>query len=189
MDNQEIKELSRRQKFASRIGVICFIILGGAFLLLVGLVDAMPHIRVVIAATILLVFASIFLLCAIVQKNSISFWIAVMFLVPFVVEILVINTAATYGLLYPLYITSVFIACLFTGIIWRNISPHLFMMVLFGGLGLLFFLQSTGVASYIDGRNGWAFVAPLAAAHFVACVIFVIIKLSKKGSKTKSSNE
>ena len=180
IENQDILELSPRQKLAQRISAIIIIVLAGVFLLLSGVVHAFPHIRVVLAVTILLAFALIFLFAGLIGKNKVSIWISIAFFVPVVVEFLVIFYVVIYSQIYPVYIAIPFIASLIVGLIWRNLRPHLFVMILFGGLAMLFALQSTGIANRIDGLNGWAFVLPLAGALLIGAMVWVGIKLTRK---------
>jgi len=180
---QEIQEsyieLTTKQKMASKISAIVLIALCAVTLLLFGVVNSLPNILSVLAVSILLTFALIFLACGIIQKNQVSIWISIVFFVPVIIEFLTIYTSLTYADIYPLYIAAPFIASIVTGLIWRNIKLHILPLIFFGVLSVIFSFQSSGVAHLIDNLNGWAFTLPLAAAFVIGFVVFVFVRIAR----------
>jgi len=178
-DNEEILELTKKQKLVQRVVAIVLIALGGLFLLLCGLIYALPHILTILAATILFTFFLVFLFCGIVGKNPVSIWISLAFFTPFIIEVLTNLNLVTYAQIYPLYIAIPFVVSLVTGAIWRNLKPHAWVLTLFGGLAAIFSLQSSGLFNQTN-ISPWAVVIPLASVLFVGCVVWVVIKLTRK---------
>ena len=178
MLDKEIIELTLFQKRASKVAALVSIFLAALFLLLTGIIAAMPNLISVLAITIVSMFALLFLACGIIQKNSVSTWIAIVFMVAILIEALTLSRVATYAQIYPLYIAAPFIASLFVGIICRNLQPHLMPMLLFSGLSALFFIQSSGLGNRIDGLGGWAFVLPLASALVIGFIVYAVYNIT-----------
>jgi len=176
----EILELSKLQKLVQRIAAITLVALGGLFLLLCGVVYALPHILTILAATILLTGFLVFLFCGILGKNPVSVWISLAFLTPFIIELLTNLNLVTYAQIYPLYIAIPFIASLITGAIWRDLRPHAWVMTLFGGAAGIFALQSSGLLAMAENLNPWVIVVPLASVLFVGCIVWIAVKLTRK---------
>jgi len=172
-------EPSKAQKLIQRISAIAILALAGLFLLLAGVVAVLPNILTVLAATILLACCLIFLVSGIVGKNPVSIWIALAFFTPFLIEILTSLYVVTYAQIYPLYIATPAIASLITGAIWRNLKLHLFAIVFFGGMAILFSIQSIGLLN-TAGFSPWALVLPLAGALLMGCIVWVAVKLTRK---------
>ncbi len=171
-ESDEIK-VSKRQKAAGNICAGAAVILCGFFLLLCG-VDVIPlYVPDVLAASILLAVAFAFLSSGMIQKNAVSVWIGVAFILPALVEILVKYAHVRYDALYPLYIAIPAVASCATGLIWRNFKPHYAAIIFFGGLAALFTLQSSGL-------TGWEVAAPAVLLFIGACITFVAVRSYRK---------
>ncbi|MCL2848183.1 MAG: hypothetical protein FWE13_05520 [Firmicutes bacterium] len=175
-----IVELLPKQKRAGRVVVIVVFTLGVVFIVLTAVLEQLPNTARLLPATILTTLVVIFLTYGIIQKNPVSTWLVVAFLVPLIIEILTINDITTYAQIYPLYISIPFFASLIIGTIWRNIKPHLLSIIFFGALAVIFTFQSSGVFYNIDSFNPWAIVLPLAAIVVITFVLYIAIKLTRK---------
>ena len=89
----------------------------------------------------------ILLLTGLIQRNSVSIFLAFPFLVPGVVAILCENGLAQYGVLYPLYIAIPAISSFFTMLICKGIKSHLKVIVVFGLESVFYLLNVVGVIS------------------------------------------
>lgn len=176
MSEMEELELSRTQKFAGNIIAGALTVLCGLFLLLCGLDVFEIAVLDVLAASILSTIGLVLLITGIIQKNTVSLWVACAFLVPALVEVLTHYTNLTYGNLYPLYIAIPAISSLVAMAYSREWRAHIVPIVLFGAIAFLFALKSFDIA-------GWGVVIPLLLVFLGCGIILYAFKVSKKEDK------
>ncbi|MCL2061046.1 MAG: hypothetical protein FWH03_00260 [Firmicutes bacterium] len=176
MNEIEEIQISPSRKAAGNICAGVSVVLCGVFLLLCG-VNVIPFtVQDALAASILSAVGLAFLAGGLIQKNPVSVWLAAAFLTPVLVEILAKTTSATYGNLYPIYIAIPAVACLATALIFRKFKPHLYPVIFFGGLSMIFALQSSRVA-------GWSVAAPCVVVFAGLCVLLLALKSYKNKDK------
>jgi len=164
-------ELTSFQNRVSRIATVILLVIGTVVSIAVPIVLE-PHARL-IAVCILATFFALFLMLAIIQKNPVSMWLAIVFAELVVIELLVINGVTTYAQIYPLYIAIPAIASLVVAVAWRNIRPHVVPMLFFALQSAVFALQASGVV-------GFAVVLPVSCAILIGIIVYVAIRLTKK---------
>ena len=153
-------ELTSRQKTAGSVCAITAVVLCGVFLFLCGLHIIPLNLSAIWLSGVFTTVCLYFLAMGVIQKNPVSVWIGLAFFACALTGLLAVYTDVGYGSLYPIYIFAPAFASIITGILWRNLKPHLGAMVFFGVLAGIFSLQSFGLV-------GWIVVVPLLVA-FVA---------------------
>lgn len=171
-DSDEIQELSAGKRLACNLSAAGVVLAAGLFLLLCGLHVIPLRLSLVVCCAILTAVGLMFLISAIISRNSVSFWLSFCFLVPALVEVIQKSTAAGYGNLYPLYIAIPAVASLFTMLFTRAWKSHLPVLLLFGVPAAIFALQSGGV-------TGWAVVLPVLVLY-IGCLMLVLAIQHKK---------
>lgn len=168
-------EVTRADKFAGNIIAGAYTIVCGVFLLLVGLdvFGEQLSIRMIALPAVLMTIGLVFLTTSLYQHNSVSMWLALAFITPAVVTLLVNYTPATYLRLYPVYIAIPAISSLFAMTMSRSKKELLNVVILFGCIAGIFSLQSSGLA-------GWGVVVPLLVV-FVGLAVVVTALVLKKG--------
>lgn len=165
MNNENELEITPAQKRAGNIIAGAYTVICGVLLLLVGLgVFGGLTIKNTALPTILLTIGLVFLTTAIIQKNSVSLWLAFAFVTPAVVSYLSNFTALSYSQLYPLYIAIPAICSLFTMPMSGVNRDHIRTIIFFGVLAGIFALESSGL-------TGWSVVAPALVVFFGACIV------------------
>ena len=169
----DVLPLSKKQKYLCNIVMGALLIAAGIILALAGTGVINASVRKIAAPTVLFAFGIAVLFSAIVAKNSLSMWLAGVVLTCGMISLLEVVTPAGYGNLYPLYIASPAIGCMFA--IWFAISKcaQIKAMVFFGVMAGIFALQSTGVC-------GWGLTAGLLAAFAGVCVILYAVSVYLK---------
>ena len=177
--SEEIKELSKKQKLAINITAGGILVSAGVFILLCGVIGAMPNILRVLPMTILIAFCLVFLVPGIVQKNPVSIWIAVMFFVPVIVELAAkYSDVVDYRQLYPLYIAAPAIASLITAVCFFKFKAHLPVIVLFFSAALIFVFKVSGLFNF-DTANGWIMAPVLLFVLLALSVVYLVVKIRK----------
>ena len=177
MSNNEEYELTPAQKRAGNIIAGVYTAICGIFLLLVGF-NLLPPLNIGNTAVwaILLTIGWVFLTTAVIQKNTVSMWLAFTFITPAVVTALNNFTALTYANLYPLYIAIPAISSLFTAIISQDRFFHFKIVAFFGVIAGVFALQSSGLI-------GWEVVIPVLLILAGAVITMLAIRKSDKEKK------
>ncbi|MCH5165943.1 MAG: hypothetical protein J1G01_06035 [Clostridiales bacterium] len=149
--------LTRKQKCVCNVVMGVLLVAAGIILVLAGTDVIHASVRKIAAPTILFGFGVAVLFSAIVAKNSLSMWLAGVILACGLTSLLEVTTTATYGNLFPIYIASPGIGCLFA--IWFAEAkfPQVKAMIFFGGFAVLFSLASSGAC-------GWGLTGGLIAA-------------------------
>ena len=115
------------------------------------------------------------LLSGLVQKNSVSIWLAFPFLVPAVIEFLCVFSISDYQYLYPLYIAIPAISSLPCLFLFSGKIAHVKVIVFFLLQALFYVLAVVGVYQI--------FVAIiLSVALFVGAVIYISIRIFRSST-------
>ena len=164
----DVLPLSKKQKYLSNIVMGALLIAAGIILVLAGTDVITAPVRKIAAPTVLFAFGLSVLFSAIIAKNSLSMWIAGVILTCGLTSLLDVVTPAGYSNLYPLYIASPGIGCVFA--IWfaESKTAQIKAMAFFGGLSAIFSLQSSGVCA-------WGLTSGLLAAFAGVCVILYAV--------------
>ena len=170
---EEIAELTPKRRLACNISAAAVVLVAGLFLLLCGADVIAIKVSRAAAGTLLFAVGLIFLLNALIGRNSVSLWISFCFSVPALVELLVKTDAAGYSELYPLYIAVPAVASLFTMLFTHAWFSHLPVIALFGVPAGIFALHCGGAA-------GWSVVIPVLVIYAGLLMFVLAIKLAKK---------
>ncbi|MBR6773229.1 MAG: hypothetical protein IKM16_01040 [Clostridia bacterium] len=171
--NEEF-ELTPSQRVAGNVIAGAGTLLCGLFLLLVGFGVFSPlTVEEVWLCAILFAVGLVFVVTALVQKNSVTMWLSFAFIVPGVVNCLCTFTHLTYAQLYPLYIAIPAIASFFTMFLTGSYSAHGKTILFFGVLAGIFALNSSALL-------GWNIVVPIIVV-FVGILIMLVALKAKKG--------
>ena len=171
--NEEF-ELTPSQRIAGNVIAGAGTLLCGLFLLLVGFGVFSPlTVEEVWLCAILFAVGLVFVVTALVQKNSVTMWLSFAFIVPGVVNCLCTFTHLTYAQLYPLYIAIPAIASFFTMFLTGAYSAHGKTILFFGVLAGIFALNSSALW-------GWNIVVPIIVV-FVGILIMLVALKAKKG--------
>lgn len=171
--NEEF-ELTPSQRVAGNVIAGAGTLLCGLFLLLVGFGVFSPlTVEEVWLCAILFAVGLVFVVTALVQKNSVTMWLSFAFIVPGVVNCLCTFTPLTYAQLYPLYIAIPAIASFFTMFLTGSYSAHVKTILFFGVLAGIFALNSSALL-------GWNIVVPIIVV-FVGILIMLVALKAKKG--------
>lgn len=137
---EEYVEISRGKRLASNLVAAIGIFICGAVLLVFGLTGESVGVSVasLIAPVILSSLGLIFLTTSLIQGNSVTLYLAVILLVCAVVSFVANLTEVTYGMLYPLYISSPAIASAITMIMSKDYNFHLKIIVIFAVPAIFF---------------------------------------------------
>ena len=174
----ELKELGAGRRLVINISAAAIVLLAGLFLLLCGVGVLGVEMKKAVCGTLLFAVGLIFLVSALVGKNSVSLWLSFCFFVPALVELLVKTTKAGYAELYPLYIAIPAIASLFTMLFTHEWLAHITVFGVFGVPAGIFALQSGGNVS-------WAIVG----AALVLYAGLIMLMLALKRRKKDNENE
>lgn len=155
--------LTKKQKFLSRIALGAVVLLLGLFLLLCGSGAINLSFLKILPPAVLLSIAVICFSWAFIQDNTLTLWLSLPFALSACVSVLAGFTAKGYGFYYPFYIFAPAAASLVTAIYSGRWRDHLKVVVLFGGLSVLFTLNSMFDVS-------WRIVLPLAALFLGVCI-------------------
>ena len=140
--------LTKKQKCACNIVMGCLLLAAGIILVLAGTGVIKAAVRDIAAPTVLFSFGAAVLLSAIIAKNSLSMWFAGVVLACGCVSLLAVTTPVGYAQLYPIYIASPAIGCIFSFRFAEFKFPLVKAILLFGILGGIFALGSSGVCGY-----------------------------------------
>lgn len=140
--------LSKKQKCACNIVMGCLLFVAGIILVLAGTGVIKAAVRDIAAPTVLFGFGAAVLLSAIIAKNSLSMWFAGVVLACGLTSLLAVTTAAGYAELYPIYIASPAIGCVFSVWFAEVKPPQIKAMLFFGIIGGIFALGSFGACGY-----------------------------------------
>ena len=177
MNNNEEFQLTEAQRKAGNVVAGAYVVLCGIFLLLVGLNLFAPlTLENSVVWAILIAIGLIFFTTALIQKNTVSMWLAFTFIAPATVTILNNYTALTYAQLYPLYIAIPAISSIFTAIISKDRYFHLKIIAFFGITAGIFALQSSGLV-------GWGVVIPV----LLVLAGLIITLLAIRGNREKNN--
>lgn len=169
-------EIRPSQRIAGNITAGVLLVLCGVFLLLTGLNVIPLKLSDLALPTILLTIGLTLIITAFIQKNTVSLWLSVMFLVPALISYLAAYTSLTYGNLYPFYIAMPGIASLATMLMSRNFSDHLKVAAFFGLPALIFCLNSFSLL-------GWNAVLPILVVYVGALIIYIAVSSKINGKK------
>ncbi|MCH5155151.1 MAG: hypothetical protein J1F69_00950 [Clostridiales bacterium] len=140
--------LSKKQKCACNIVMGCLLVATGIILVLAGAGVIKAAVRDIAAPTVLLGFGAAVLLSAVIAKNSLSMWFAGVVLSCGAVSLFAVTTAAGYAELYPIYVASPAIGCVFSVWFAENKLSQIKAMVFFGVIGGILMLGSFGACRY-----------------------------------------
>jgi hypothetical protein len=172
--NEEF-ELTPSQRIAGNVIAGAGTLLCGLFLLLVGLGVFSPlTVEEVWLCSLLFAVGLVFIVTALVQRNSVTMWLAFAFIVPGVVNALCTFANFTYAQLYPLYIAIPAIASFFTMFLTRSYSAHVKTILFFGVLAGIFALNSSSLL-------GWNIVVPIIVVFVGVLIMLVALKANRKG--------
>lgn len=174
----EIRELSAGRRLVCNISAAAIVLLAGLFLLLCGCGVINADMKKAVCGTLLFALGLIFLVSALVGKNSVSLWLSFCFFVPALVELLVKTTKLGYAELYPLYIAVPAIASFFTMLFTHEWFSHAAVIGVFGVPAGIFALQSGGVASW-----------PIAGAVLVLYAGCLMLAIALKRRKKDNEND
>jgi len=162
--------LSKKQIFWSRVSLGAAAVLLGLFLLLVEagaikLPGESPFLKVLPSA-VLFAAAAVCLSWAFIQDNTLTLWFAIIFAISACVSFLAGFTGEGrgYGFYYPIYLFAAAAASLVTAVYSGKWRDHLKIIVVFGGLAVLFMLQAMLNVS-------WWVVLPLVVLFLGGCMI------------------
>lgn len=164
----DVLPLSKKQKYLSNIVMGALLIAAGIILVLAGTDVIQAPVRKIAAPTVLFAFGLSVLFSAIIAKNSLSMWIAGVILTCGLTSLLDVVTPADYGNLYPLYIASPGIGCVFAVWFAESKIAQIKAMTFFGVMAAIFSLQSSGVCT-------WGLTSGLLAAFAGVCVILYAV--------------
>ena len=167
-------EITAKQRLISNLTAAIGIILCGLFLLLCGVGAIGVDIVGAIAPAILIAFGAILLINALVQTNTVSLYLSVLFFVCALTSCLA-NFAGSlnYGKLYPFYIAAPAIASLFTMLMSRNFVSHTKVIVVFGVPSFFFFMLSFGVWA-------WYITLPAVLTYVGLLALYVALSVRAK---------
>ena len=169
MQEDKVLQLTQAQKIAGNIVAGVYTVACGVVLLLAGLgVFGEVSVGMLALPTVLLTLGLVFLTTAIIQRNSVSLWLAFAFITPAVVSYLASFTDLTYSQLYPLYIAIPAICSLFTMPMSGVNRDHLKTIAFFGIIAGMFALNSSGLLE-------WKVVLPMLLVFVGLCIILVAI--------------
>ncbi|MDE7395081.1 MAG: hypothetical protein K2M95_03035 [Clostridiales bacterium] len=174
-EETDLNELSPRKMMACNITAALIVIAAGVFLLLCGVHVVPVRASRAVVGTLLCAIGLSLLCSALIQRNSVSLWLSVCFLVPALIELLVKATHLGYVELYPLYIAIPALASLCTMLLTHEWKTHGVIAALFGVPAILFALKSSGLV-------GWGVTVPLLVVYAgaVMLVVAVVKALHKK---------
>ncbi len=170
---EQVIEVTPSQKLAGNLVTGGIVILCGVFLLLCG-VNVIPlKVKDILLGTFLGGLGVSLFINAWISKNSVSLWLSVAFIVPSIIEFLTEYTALGYRHLYPLYIAIPAFASVVTCIMTRKFIDHLYVVLLFGVIGGIFALESSGLF-------GFSVVVPCFVIYFGAVILLFTFKNKKE---------
>lgn len=172
--------LSKKQKCACNIVMGCLLVAAGIVLVLAGTGVIKAAVRDIAAPTVLFGFGAAVLLSAVIAKNSLSMWFAGVVLSCGLTSLLAVTTAAGYGQLYPIYIASPAIGCVFSLWFAESRLPQIKAILIFGGIGGIFALGSFGAC-------GYGLVSGLLAAFGGLVIIAIALEAYLKKDKTDNA--
>ena len=148
-EEEKYVELSRGKRFASNLTAAAGLFLCGAVLLVFGIGGESWGVSVVslIAPVVLLSVGLIFLVSSLIQVNTVTLYISVLFLVPAFVSFLANLTDITYASLWPLYVAAPAVASLFTMLMSGEYRFHIRIICIFAVPALFFALFASGIWS------------------------------------------
>ncbi|MBQ7227338.1 MAG: hypothetical protein IJX05_02940 [Clostridia bacterium] len=137
--------LSPKKRFICNLIAAIGILTCGAVLLVFGIIGngVGVYVSQLIVPVILLTIGLIFMITSLIQMNTVTFYLAIVFLVCSLVSFLAHFTPLSYGMIYPLYIASPAIASLFTMIMSKEYAFHLRLIFLFAVPAVFFQLFAT----------------------------------------------
>ena len=172
--------LSKKQKCACNIVMGCLLVTAGIILTLAGTDVIHASVRDIAAPTILFGFGVAVLLSAIIAKNSLSMWFGGVVIACGLTSLLAVTTPCGYAELYPIYVMSPAIGCVFS--IWfaQFKFSQVKAILFFGVIGVLLMLGSFGAC-------GYGLVGGLLAAFGGLCVIAVALETYLKKDKSENA--
>ena len=139
-------EITAGKRFASNLIAALTIILCSVLILLCGLDVFSVSVGLVIAPAVLASLGIILLSNSFIQSNTVSLYLAVLFIMFAVVSILAnFVEGLSYGELYPLYIAAPAVSSLATMLMSKNYFTHIKIAMIFGVPAFVFFMQSFGI--------------------------------------------
>lgn len=153
-DEEKYKEITRAQKLASNVTAAVIAVVTGAVLLAFGLSGSeVLRVSRLVVPVVLLACGLALLAGAIIQKNTVTLYLSVIFFTASAVSFIAHFSPVGYDKLYPAYILSPAIASFVTMFMSGEYKFHLRLIVFFAVSSVLFFLASFGVA-------GWSIIVP-----------------------------
>ena len=143
-DGETYKEISRGKKLASDVAAAAIIIAAGALLLGLGIGTDVDMSKLVVPA-VLSALGLILIVSALIQFNTVTMYLSMLFLVSAAVSFVAHYTPATYSQLWPTYILAPPVASLATMFMSGDFKFHIRLIVLFGVPAILLSLMSFGV--------------------------------------------
>lgn len=146
-DEEKYTGLSRKKRFACNIIAAALIFACGGVLLVFGIIGGTigVGVSVIVVPLLLLTGGLILFITSLVQMNTVTFYLSIIFFVCSIVGFLAHFTPLTYGMLYPLYIASPAIASLFTVLMSGEFRFHLRIILVFAVPSVFFALFAAEV--------------------------------------------
>ena len=176
-EGMNAKELTRNQIILGNIFGGIMVVAIGIFLLIIGL-GAIKGLTLKNMAlpTILACIGIVFLFSSIIQRNSLSMWIACAFLLPAIITYIVNFTPLGYRHLYPLYIAIPSVACIGNLFLDKHYKFNIKIIFIFGIMSGVFALQSSGLISM-------SIVFPIFIVIVGIVILLGAMKITKKTNR------
>lgn len=159
--------------FAS-IAVSLIIVLAGVLMILSGVNAINIDIKYFWLPTLLCTLFACGLVIGVFRKETTPLWFGIVSLVCAVPVVINLTADTAYSVIYPIFIAAPAVASLITVAFADNKKLHLQGIILFGGLALIFLLQSLSLI------NNWFVIAGIAVV-MVGLFFFVAVATSRRG--------
>lgn len=144
-DEEKYKEISRGRKLASNVVAAAILIAAGALLLALGMATNVDMSKLVVPV-VLTAIGLILFVSALIQFNTVTLYLSMLFLVCAAVSFVAHYSPAGYDKLWPTYILAPAVASLATMFMSGEYKFHLRLIVLFAVPAILLSLMSFGIA-------------------------------------------
>lgn len=143
-DQETYKEIPRARRFASNITAAAVLIVTGAVLFALGMATDIDMSKLIVPV-ILAAIGLILLISAVIQFNTVTMYLSMLFLVCSAVSFAAHYSSAGYSELWPTYILAPAVASVATMFMSGDYKFHIRLIVLFGVPAILLSLLSFGL--------------------------------------------
>lgn len=157
----DVMEFTSNQIKAGKICAIVLLCLLAVFYVLVRAKVINVSFSAIIVGSLLGCVGLILLSSGLIQRNSVSIWLAFAFLVPAVVALLCSFGISQYSVLYPLYVAIPAISSFFTALVCGKWLSHAKVILVFVVSATCFVLNIINVIPFVASLLsciGWALV-------------------------------